>query len=244
MKKSITKSFNIQDWRNFLAENRANEIETAANGTHYLDKTPLLSFSTFTSWVKKLEMWDIPDIHLENARATGILFMETLEDVFNKKPNFKTYDWPSSQIKYMVLSFLDTLAINKLKIIDVERHITDGRWHGYIDVVVKHTRTQQVGFIEVKTRATDKVNILDKLQVATYAYTVGGVNLSCCYVAVINKKTFKTSIYKASRALKSINVINKFLVALDKEEYKLNQKEVNKTEMKLKTTIKEINGEE
>ncbi len=227
------KPYNFKDWREFLASNRANEI-VEIDGTHILDNKPLLSFSTFTSWIKKLDFWKIPEQHLENARGIGKLFMETLEDIWIRKPDFKKYNWPSEQIRFMILSFLDSLAINKLKIIDVERHITNGSWHGYIDVVCKHINGQ-IRLIEIKTRSTDKIEILDKLQVLTYGKIVGGVNASQCYVAVINKKTFKTTLYKTREMYKTLSVVNKFLVCVGKEDYKLNKKPANKHELTFKS---------
>lgn len=223
----------IGDWRNFLKKNRADEI-MEIDGVHILDNKPLLSFSTFTSWIKKLDLWKIPENTLENARNVGTLFMETLQDIWKTKPDFKKYNWPTEQIRFMVLSFLDNLAINRLKIIDVERHITNGHWHGYIDVVCKNLKTQQVCFVEIKTRSTDKVEILDKLQVLTYGKICGGLNASQCYVAVVNKKTFKTSLYKAREMYKTLSIVNKFLVCIGKEEYKLDKKIVNNYEKSFK----------
>lgn len=216
------KHFQIKEYREFLEQNRANEI-IEKDGVHFLDKTPLLSWSTFSSWTSKLKLATVPNWVVENARNEGIQFMETLQDIYKKQiKNFNDYQWPSDKIKYMILSFIDCLVMNQMKIIDVERHITNGYWHGYVDVIVerKIANTKHICIIEVKTRSDWTVRETDRLQVGVYG-EIMGCNYSHCYVAIVNKNEFETRLYKQVGLGAAMTQLDAFLETLGQSEYKI-----------------------
>lgn len=204
--------------------NRADEIQEI-NGVHFLDNTPLLSFSSFTSWIKRLQLAKINENVLDNAKNVGIQFMETLEDIFKNKKVVATYEFVSEQIKYMIYNFLMTLSDNGLRIVDVEKRITNGRWWGIVDIVCYRTdiSTKNIVLLEIKTRSTNKCEILDRLQVITYAAILNMVPATTA-VVIVNKKTFKTTIHWNNRTSKKkfqLYKIDKFLQFIGMEKYTL-----------------------
>lgn len=183
-------------------------------------KRALLSFSTWLSAYNKIKLDGIPNNTLEIARIEGSALMFWLEYIWkNKIKDISTLNYESQKIQEMVYGAIQCLIDNNFKIVAIEKHITNGYWHGFVDLIVKD-KSQLFHIIEIKTRSGFEVRDTDTLQLLVYKKIMnfsGG-----CYVMVVDKITRTAKLFKQDTLRKFellSNVINRPLEALNMKEY-------------------------
>lgn len=183
-------------------------------------KRPMLSLSTWMKAYNKIKLADIPFQILEQARVEGQALMFWLNYIWkNKIKEIGDLNYESQKIQEMVFGVIQCLIDNKLKIVAIEKHITNGFWHGYIDMVVKD-RVGLHSLVEIKTRTGFEVRDTDTLQLLVYKKII---NFSgACYVMVVDKITRTAKLFKQDTLRKFellSNVINRPLESLNMKEY-------------------------
>lgn len=183
-------------------------------------KRPMLSVSTWLKAYNKIKLDGIPHQTLEVARIEGQALMYWLEFIWkNKIKDISSLNYESQKIQEMVFGVIQCLIDNNLKIVAIEKHITNGFWHGYIDLVVKD-KSQLFSIVEIKTRSGFEVRDTDTLQLLVYKKII---NFSgACYVMVVDKITRTAKLFKQDTLRKFellSNIINRPLEALNMKEY-------------------------
>lgn len=183
-------------------------------------KRAMLSFSTWLKAYNKIKLADIPFNILEQARIEGQALMYWLNFIWkNKIKDIGNLNYESQKIQEMVFGVIQCLIDNKLKIVAIEKHITNGFWHGYIDMIVKD-RVGLHSLVEIKTRTGFEVRDTDTLQLLVYKKII---NFSgACYVMVVDKITRTAKLFKQDTLRKFellSNVINRPLEALNMKDY-------------------------
>lgn len=185
-------------------------------------KRAMLSLSTWMKAYNKIKLADIPFNILEQARIEGQALMFWLDYIWkNKIKDIGNLNYESQKIQEMVFGVIQCLIDNKLKIVAIEKHITNGFWHGYIDMIVKD-RVGLHSLVEIKTRSGFEVRDTDTLQLLVYKKII---NFSgACYVMVVDKITRTAKLFKQDTLRKFellSNVINRPLEALNMKEYSM-----------------------
>lgn len=183
-------------------------------------KRPLLSLSSWLKTYNKIKLADIPFQILEQARVEGSALMYWLEYIWkNKIKNIDDLNYESQKIQEMVFSVIQCLIDNNFKIVAIEKHVTNGYWHGYIDLIVKN-KLQLFSLVEIKTRTGFEVRDTDTLQLLVYKKII---NFSgSCYVMVVDKTTRTAKLFKQDTLRKYellSNVVNRPLEALNLKDY-------------------------
>lgn len=130
----------------------------------------LISFSSLTRYLSKLSLQSIPRYILENKRVFGSNVMRHLEELFNNKiTDLSQYDFFSESEKLCVMEILRGITNENSKITNVETLITNNKFYGYIDLIIKSTiNSKKYKIIEIKTSTSDKLEFRHKLQIAIY----------------------------------------------------------------------------
>lgn len=183
-------------------------------------KRAMLSFSTWLKAYNKIKLDGIPFQTLEQARIEGQALMFWLDYIWkNKIKDIGNLNYESQKIQEMVFGVIQCLIDNKFKIIAIEKHITNGFWHGYIDMIVKD-KVGLISLIEIKTRSGFEVRDTDTLQLLLYKKIINFVG--SCYVMVVDKITRTAKLFKQDTLRKFellSNVVNRPLEALNMKEY-------------------------
>lgn len=194
---------------------------------HFYAKTPLLSVSSVLRPIFDIKLATIPSMTLETTRLEGQDLMRQLEHLWkSKNSNIAQYDYMSERVRLMFYALVQCLSENRFKIKYVEKHVTDGKWHGYIDLIVREKANLNNALVEIKTRSDENdLRDTDIAQIQAYANMIGA--RSCRkYVIIISRKSFKAKLYKVGyhEGARRLKVINNYLETFGLEKYKFDLK--------------------
>lgn len=141
----------------------------------------LLSASFITKSLTEYGLYAIPANILEHKKLQGSQVMDMLEEMFNNKDSNVDNYFYSENIKLRVQALIDFFIANKVKIMFVEKFITDSKWCGFIDIIGK-CQGQWVLY-EIKCRNDTTLKNSDKLQVGIYRKMLHNIK---SFVLVVN----------------------------------------------------------
>lgn len=167
--------------REILKFNFEDLVERRSNGFVFKKKNrPLLSPSTLCYTISKYNMCKIPDFILEPRRELGSNLMENLKHMFENK----IYDTSNINIndrdRNMLNHLVDWLMENKIRILAVEKFITNGVFCGFMDVVVSWNSV--VCILEIKCRNKQDIRFTDIVQSVIYSRMLSVP----CYIVMID----------------------------------------------------------
>lgn len=185
-------------------------------------KRVLLSYSTWMSTFNKIKFDGIPTQILETAANDGKAVMFWLEYIYtNRIKDIDKLNYESQKIQEMVFGVIQLLIEKKWRIIAVEKHITNGYWHGYIDLIVKDA-SSLIHLIEIKTRTGYELRNTDILQLMVYKKIIN--SYGDIYVMIIDKITRvpKLNRFDSRKYYELITkIINRPLEAMEMKDYAL-----------------------
>lgn len=187
---------------------------------HFYGNVPQLSVSSVLERFMWVKMANIPTNLLSEYAEEGKMVMEYLQMIHEKKmQDLSQIEWFSERIKNMVLSILQTVINNEWKIMAVEKHISNGFWHGYIDMVIRD-KWSNYHIVEIKTRGNFDIRVTDLLQILSYS-SMSKVQM--CDLLIVNRKTFECHHHHVDRKRTRHVLIslNKWLEFLELIKYKL-----------------------
>lgn len=187
----------------------------------FFNNVPLLSVSTLLKGLNSVRFAVVPKSILETAQQEGQAVTEWLQYIHENEVRYEQaeqLDYSSEKVKQMVLSVFRYLAANDLRIMYVEKHISNGRIHGFIDLVVMDKKRCLVTLLEIKTRGNNEVYDSDILQLATYGRMLSKEYLPC-YILIVNKRTFEVTTKQVKLNAKQVGVANKFIKMFLNDNY-------------------------
>lgn len=193
------------------------------NDQSFFNNKCLLSVSTLLSGLNKVKFANVPAQYLEMAAQDGKDVMVYLEYLWKEHVTYDIalkLEYPNPKIKSMVLAIYKFLADNRFKVIAFEKHISNGFWHGYIDLVVRDLDRQLTSLIEVKTRNKSEVYDTDRLQVAVYGRMLTKKGLPL-WVLVINKNNMQITFEQVRLDTKLITIANQFISKFLSKDYQI-----------------------
>lgn len=192
----------------------------------------LMSFSSLTNYFSKFSLEKVPKHMLQNAKVFGSNVMLHLQELYkNKVKDLTKYDFFSESEKACVIDILRKIEDQHCKIVNVEDLVTNNKWYGYIDMILKKRSThRKYKIVELKTSTSFQVKFRHKLQLAVYA----GIMLDNNFVWQYNKphldlelwiyntkecklQTFKMDFKEIRRITKQLNDV---LDLFDLSDYK------------------------
>lgn len=219
---SVEYSKNAQRMREVLATNFDAFITRKEEGS-YFGSNLLLSCSKWLKNANDITFSGVPASKLEQARMEGQQLMYWLQYIIdNKITKIDELNYESEVVRLMVYEVVKTLAKHNFKIRAVEKHVSNERWHGFIDLICFNSVEQKYYIFELKTRNESKPRITDGIQLHLYRRIIGGVDKIPLILMVVNKKKMETTMWKPDgRTFGSIinKVINEPLKILGKEKY-------------------------
>lgn len=147
----------------------------------------LLSASNLTKFITEFELYPVPEKLLERKKQVGSQVMELLEQMFQRKTTDVNQFFYDDAVKNRVQALLNWFHENKIKIFAVEKFVTDGQWCGFIDVVAKWSKTNELKsnwcVFEIKCRNDFKVKMQDEIQMEIYKKLMCNIDV---YLLVID----------------------------------------------------------
>ncbi len=185
---------------------------------HKETKALLLSPTRVIGYFSEPALDKIPRNILQETSAIGSDLMQQLEYLHKHKcKDIEKVPYLSEVSKEMFWALIQFMIDNQWQIKAVEKHVTNGYWHCYIDLIV---RDHQMNLIvcEIKTRSNNESKLSDKLQLVLNM-RIAGVN-NYGYLVIINRKTKKVTYEKVHwRDMKPfINRLIKWFVDLGSNE--------------------------
>lgn len=219
--------------RNIVLQDFSKFIKKAEDRTYSkLTGKKLISFSSLTKYLSQLNLENIPRHILENARVFGKNVMEHFEELYRNKINDLTkYEFFSESEKACVIDILRKIEDQHCKIVTVETLITNDKFYGYVDFILKRRGgNQRYKIVELKTSTSNELKFRHKLQLAIYA----GILLENDFVWFQNKpwidlevwiyntKTCELTTHRVDfKEIRRItNELNKILELFDLSDYK------------------------
>lgn len=127
----------------------------------------LISPSSILKPFRDCKFFGIPNNVMEQRRIDGSVLMENLEKVFiQKKMKFDEFDITLKQ-KKDIFNLFNYFINNGIKLIAVEKPITNGIVYGIIDCIVKKDSKYYV--MEIKLRNNLTIENSDRLQAKIYS---------------------------------------------------------------------------
>lgn len=155
----------------------------------------LLSFSSFLKPLLDIKLGNIPEHILSETAVEGQDIMKWLEHLHKTKDvKMSDYDFVSERSRLMFYSLIDLLKERNIIIKDVEKHVHNGYWHGYIDMIGYDRERNRYALIEIKTRSNHEIRNTDILQLLTYSSIVGDAYCTK-YLITINRKDFSAKLH-------------------------------------------------
>lgn len=144
-------------------------IEKVENGHKMMGGTKkLISPSSVLKNINDYKFFGIPKDILENRRQDGSVLMEYLEKVFIQK-QLNINDFPiTSKQKKDLFNLFNWFVNNGVKLLAVEKPITNGTMYGIIDCVIKKDNKYFV--LEIKLRNNLKIENSDRFQAKCYSH--------------------------------------------------------------------------
>lgn len=154
-------------------------IEKVENGHKMIGGSKkLISPSSVLKSFRDCKFFGIPSNILEQRRQDGSVLMESLEKVFFQK-EFNIDDFPiTTKQKKDLYNLFNYFIKNEIKVLAVEKPITNGIMYGIIDCVVRYQKNYYV--MEIKLRNNLKVENADRFQAKCYSYMMGIPALILC----------------------------------------------------------------
>lgn len=142
-------------------------VEKRDNGYFLIGKNKMLvSPSMLNYQMSRKALSKIPNHILEQRRSIGINLMENIKTVFeNKIYDTTTLEMNETDRKYLN-NFLDWLVANQIKVLAVEKFITNGEICGIVDMIVMWNKC--ICVLEIKTRNSRDVRFTDVSQSTIY----------------------------------------------------------------------------
>ena len=175
----------------------------------------LMSYSSFFKPCSNLVFYNTP----KHITFIGSEVMRMLEyTVNNEIRDLQSLQFVNNQIKSIFMTIMNYLIENKMRIKACEKVITNGKWLGYIDLIVRHEGITKI--VEIKTRKGTDLRKSDEYQMKVYANILGiGVN---SIVMIVDRTTYKLATYNIKfHSKKEINLVNNMLDIYGLEHYKL-----------------------
>lgn len=191
--KEILKNNNII--KEAIDKNYDNEIEVIDQRSYHKEtKNLLISPTRLINTFTEQSIVKIPKNILNEAAAIGSDLMHQLEYAFtNKVKDISKINYLCEQSKQMFWALVQFLINNNWEIKAVEKHITNGYFHSYIDMIVRNHEMRLI-VCEIKTRSNNEVKLSDKLQLML-SMRILGVDREG-YVIIINRKTYEVTYHK------------------------------------------------
>lgn len=193
--------------RGIIKYNFEDLVERRSNGYVFKKKNqPLLSPSTLCHTISKFNMAKVPDFILETRREIGSNIMENLEYMFKNKIYDTSMLNTNERDRKMINYLVDWLMENKIKVLSVEKFITNGVFCGFVDIIVSWNGV--VCALELKCRNKHEVRFTDMVQSIIYSKLLG-----CQTYVVMLDDNGKVSFFRAplTRRLEFYNEFEWFL---------------------------------
>lgn len=144
-------------------------IEKVENGHKMMGGAKkLISPSSVLKSISDYKFFGIPKDILESRRQDGSILMEYLEKVFiQKQSNINDFPITSKQKKDL-FNLFSWFVNNGVKLLAVEKPITNGIMYGIIDCVIKKDNKYFV--LEIKLRNNLKIENSDRFQAKCYSH--------------------------------------------------------------------------
>lgn len=177
-------------------------VDKKDNGIFLFNKL-LLSPTRLTDTFSKIDMINIPENILNTRKEIGANLMTNLKTMFDNK-TYNTNDLLINQRDRTYLNnLIDFFLDNKIRIMSVEKFITNGVFCGYVDVIAKWNSVV-VGF-EIKCRNSNIVKFQDVVQTTIYKRMLHNIDF---YILLLNDNGTVT-FYRAP-ANRTFNQYTKF----------------------------------
>jgi len=187
----------------------------------WIGDSKLLSYSTFFKNVSNIAFSRIPKIALSRVSFIGKEVMNMLEYIVKNECRLDRAPYYNDKIRLIVFEIFSILMFNGMKIMACEKKVTNGKWLGVIDLIVRHKGVTKL--IEIKTRNGTDLRASDVSQVKVYAAIIGA-NVES-YVWVIDRKTYLSKEYRIKfNDKKELETINNVLRTFQLGEYLLETK--------------------
>lgn len=142
-------------------------VERKDNGYFLIGKNKLLvSPSMLNYQLSRVALASIPNSILERRRTIGSNLMENLKMVFENKIYDTTTIAMQEQDRKYLNHFLDWLVENQIKVLAVEKFITNGEVCGIVDAIVMWNKC--ICILEIKTRNKKEIRFTDITQSTIY----------------------------------------------------------------------------
>lgn len=189
---------------------------------HKITNAVLLSPTRFLRTWTELSLFKIPNQVLEPLRVVGEQLMLCLEEMHsNKITDLSEINYLSIEVENMFRALVQFLIDNKMKIKAVEKHVTNGYWHCYVDLIVSIPK-DTIYVCEIKTRSNHDIRVSDKLQLAMNMLIMGD-RVKYGYVIIINRKDYTVSKHRVRiiEMQKLLSAINMWFVEMKLNGYML-----------------------
>lgn len=194
----------------------------------------LISPSTLNHTLSKVSMAKIPDFILETRREIGANIMENLEYMFKNKIYDTSLLNTNERDRKMINNLIDWLMENKIKVLSVEKFITNGVFCGFVDMIVSWNGV--VCAIELKCRNKHEIRFTDMVQSIIYSKLLG-----CETYVVMLDDNGKVTFFRAplTRRLEYYSEFESFLKFWKRfgvvETYKVERIDLNDEKYKIET---------
>lgn len=128
----------------------------------------LISPSSLTKFISELELYPVPQNVLETAKERGKQVMQLLEEVFNNRITDLNNVWGSIENKLTIQALINWLIDRNLKVVAVEKFITNGVFCGFVDMIVWDRDTKRYWIYEIKCRNSTEPKGTDLVQMEVY----------------------------------------------------------------------------
>lgn len=155
-------------------------VDKKDNGIFFCNEL-LLSPTRLTKTFSEIDMINIPENILNTRKEIGANLMTNLKTMFDNK-TYNTNDLLINQRDRTYLNnLIDFFLDNKIRIMAVEKFITNGVFCGYVDVIAKWNSVV-VGF-EIKCRNSNEIRFQDVVQTTIYKRMLHNIDF---YIVLLN----------------------------------------------------------
>lgn len=129
---------------------------------------PLISFSSLFKFSNDFRFFGTPNRVLEPARQHGSGLMSVLEEVVNNRLEDISNASGNVEDKKTAEALINWLIDNELKIVAIEKFVTNGNFVGIVDMICRHRPTGTPVVFEIKTRNKFEISEFDIAQLELY----------------------------------------------------------------------------
>lgn len=175
-------------------------VDKKETGYFYKGKNNLLvSPTSLCHTISRHTLAKIPEHILLERKEIGLNLMANLKMMFDNKI-YDVSDMPINQRdRTMIYNLMDWLQQEKIKVLAVEKFITNGTFCGFVDMIAKWNNC--ICVFEIKCRNNKEVRLTDVVQSTIYSHMLKKVPTYIVLLADNGEVTF----YNAPRSNKTIH---------------------------------------